>query len=51
MMSVNNVQPILITSTLCNLQLLLNEWEARLQTSGGALSATKSCWTEIIDFL
>jgi len=47
LLSVSNQKDTSLESTLGNLQLLLNKWEAGLRISGGALSASKSHWTAI----
>jgi len=47
LLSVNNVHQVSMTHTFDNLQVLLNEWEAGLHISGGALSTSKSLWTAI----
>jgi len=47
LLSVNNQKDTSLESTLGNLHLLLNEWEAGLWISGEALSASKSRWTAI----
>jgi len=37
-----------VGTTIQNLQVLLHEWESGQWISGGALSAVKSHWTELI---